>query len=137
MPTTLAQMVAAARSEAREISPAAAAQAHNQGKLDLILDVREPHEYAETHIPDAVNIPRGLLELRADPASPATDATLSSDLAARVLVYCAKGPGARSLFAAQTLTSMGYEGVEVLGGGLMAWVEAGLPVEGQAQPVTT
>jgi rhodanese-related sulfurtransferase len=137
MTATLAQMIVAARSEAREISPAAAAQAHNHGKLDLILDVREPHEYAEGHIPDAVNIPRGLLELRADPASPATDATLSSDLTARVLVYCAKGPGARSLLAAQTLTRMGYEDIEVLGGGLVAWAETGLPVEGQAQPVTT
>jgi len=50
-------------------------------------------------------------------------------------VYCTKGPGARSLLAAQTLTNMGYENVEVLGGGLNAWAEAGLPVESEAQPV--
>ncbi len=136
MPRTLAEMVAAARREAREMSPGAAAAAHNDGELDLILDVREPHEYAEAHIPDAINIPRGLIEIRADPASPSSDATLSSDLAARVLVYCTKGPGARSLLAAQTLTSMGYADVEVLGGGLVAWAEAGLPVEGQSEPVT-
>jgi rhodanese-related sulfurtransferase len=136
MSTTLAKMVAEARAEAREISPAAATQAHKDGELDLILDVREPHEYAEGHIRDAVNIPRGLLELRADPASPVADATLSSDSSARVLVYCTKGPGARSLFAARTLTSMGYENVEVLGGGLVAWAEAGLPVDSQSHPVT-
>jgi 3-mercaptopyruvate sulfurtransferase SseA len=29
---------------------------------------------------------------------------------------------------------MGYENVEVLSGGLMAWAEAGLPVEGETQP---
>ena len=137
MSTTLAQMVAAARSQSREISPAEAAQAHNQGGLDLIVDVREPHEYDEGHIPGAINIPRGLLEIRADPASPAADAALSSDFSARVLVYCTKGPGARSLLASQTLGSMGYQSVEVLGGGLVAWAEAGLPVEGEAETLAS
>jgi len=135
MALTLVQMVAAARAEAREVSPAEAAQAHDAAQLDLILDVREPREYGEGHVPDAVNIPRGLLEIRADPASPAPDPALSADQSARILVYCTKGPGARSLLAAQTLTNMGYENVEVLGGGLNAWAEAGLPVESEAQPV--
>jgi rhodanese-related sulfurtransferase len=134
MVVSLAQMVAAARSEAREISPADAAEADNHAELDLIVDVREPAEYRESHVPRAINVPRGLLELRADPASPAADAALSADRSARILVYCTKGPGARSLLAAQTLRSMGYERVEVLGGGLMAWAEAGLPVEGEAEP---
>jgi rhodanese-related sulfurtransferase len=136
MALTLAQIVATARSEAREISPAQAAQADNQAELNMIVDVREPAEYRDSHLPRAVNIPRGLLELRADPASPAADATLSANRAARILVYCTKGPGARSLLAAQTLRSMGYERVEVLGGGLMAWAEAGLPVESESQQVT-
>ena len=71
--------------------------------------------------------------MRADPSSPVTDPGLSGDLSARVIVYCTKGPGARSLLAAQTLGTMGYERVEVLGGGLDAWREAGLPVEGAAE----
>jgi rhodanese-related sulfurtransferase len=136
MTLTLAQMVATARAEAAEISPAAAAQAANSSELELIVDVREPAEYREGHVPRAINIPRGVLELKADPASPATDATLSGDRSRRILVYCTKGPGARSLLAAQTLTSMGYEQVEVLSGGLIAWAEAGLPVEGETQPAT-
>jgi rhodanese-related sulfurtransferase len=134
MSRTLAEMVATARSQAREISPAQAAEADNHAELALIVDVREPGEYKESHVPRAINIPRGLLELRVDPASPATDAALSGDQSARILVYCTKGPGARSLLAAQTLRSMGYERVEVLGGGLNAWAEAGLPVEGEGQP---
>jgi rhodanese-related sulfurtransferase len=136
MSKTLAEMVASARSEAVEISPAQAAEADNQSELALIVDVREPGEYKESHVPRAINIPRGLLEIRADPASPSADAALSADQSARILVYCTKGPGARSLLAAQTLRSMGYANVEVLGGGLNAWVEAGLPVEGEAQPAT-
>ena len=114
MARTLAQMVAAARFEAREIFPAEAARSHNHFEIYLIVDVREPQEYAQGHLPDAVNIPRGLLETRADPASPSADAALSSDLSARVLLYCAKAPGARSLLAARTLASMGYTCVEVL-----------------------
>jgi rhodanese-related sulfurtransferase len=129
-------MVATARAEAREISPAQAAEADNHSELSLIVDVREPGEYKDSHVPRAINIPRGLLEIRADPASPSADAALSADQSARILVYCTKGPGARSLLAAQTLSSMGYEHVDVLGGGLNAWVEAGLPVEGEIQPAT-
>jgi rhodanese-related sulfurtransferase len=137
MALTLAQMVANARSQAREISPTQAAQARNDAELSLIVDVREPAEYTDGHVPEAVNIPRGLLELRADPSSPVADHALSADQSARILLYCTKGPGARSLFAAQTLASMGYENVEVLAGGLIAWAEAGLPVEGQQQPVAS
>ncbi len=135
MAVTLMEMVAAARSQASEVSPADAAQAQDSSGLGLIVDVREPREFQEAHLPDAVNIPRGLLEIRADPNSPATDAALSGDPSARILVYCTKGPGARSLLAAQTLMSMGYERIEVLGGGLNAWTEAGFPVECQPQPV--
>ena len=134
MATTLQEMIATARSETREISPAQAAQAADEAALGLVIDVREPGEYADGHVPGAVNIPRGLLELRADPASPVADASLVADSSARILVYCAKAPGARSLFAAQTLRNMGYPHVEVLGGGLAAWAEAGLPVERQPPP---
>jgi rhodanese-related sulfurtransferase len=134
MALTLAEMVGIARSEAREISPAQAAAAENHERLDLIVDVREPAEYHEGHVPRAINIPRGLLEIRADPASRGADAHLSADRSAKILVYCTRGPGARSLFAAQTLRSMGYEHVEVLSGGLVAWAESGLPVGSETEP---
>jgi rhodanese-related sulfurtransferase len=130
MALTLKEMVATARSQAHAIPPDRAAEASARSELALIVDVREPGEYQECHLPKAVNVPRGLLELRADPASPGADPALSGDLSARILVYCTRGPGARSLLAAQTLTSMGYGNVEVLEGGLMAWSQAGLPVEG-------
>jgi rhodanese-related sulfurtransferase len=129
MTETLMSMIAAARSTATEVPPAEAADALNRGEVRLVIDVREPGEFRGEHIPDALNIPRGLLELRADPGSPVADSALNDGRSERILVYCKKGPGARSLFAAQTLTSMGYEQVEVLAGGLIAWNEAGLPVD--------
>ena len=127
MTVTLSQMIQAARGSVTEIPPAQAAAALEGGEVGLVIDVREPEEYRAGHLPDAVNIPRGLLEIRADPASPAPDPALSSSRSAHVLVYCAKGPGARSLLAAQTLASMGYEHVECIAGGLAGWTEAGLP----------
>jgi rhodanese-related sulfurtransferase len=129
MAETLQSMIQAAKSGATEIAPSEASEAMGSGAVGLIVDVREPHEFGEKHLPDAVNIPRGVLELRADPASPVADETLSGQQSGRVLVYCTKGPGARSLLAAQTLSGMGYENVEVLGGGLIAWEQEGLPVE--------
>lgn len=129
MEETLMSMIAAARSTAAAVPPAEAASALQRGEIHLVVDVREPGEFRAEHIPDAVNIPRGLLELRADAASPTADAALNEGRSERILVYCTKGPGARSLLAAQTLTSMGYARVEVLDGGLIAWDEAGLPVE--------
>lgn len=129
MTQTLAQMIAAARSTVRELEPADAGDRLERGEFDLLLDVREPGEFAESHLPGALNVPRGLLEIRADPASPATEPALSANPDARILVYCLKAPSPRSLLAAQTLTAMGYANVAALGGGLNAWAEAGLPVE--------
>jgi rhodanese-related sulfurtransferase len=132
MALTLASMIAAARAGAREIAPAEASTAVERGAVALVVDVRERKEFDEAHLPAAVNIPRGVLELRADPASPVAHTQLTADPAGRILVYCTKSPSARSLLAAQTLASMGYDGVEVLDGGLVAWEAEGLPVEGEA-----
>jgi rhodanese-related sulfurtransferase len=133
MAETLMSLIQAAKSGATEVPPAEAGEALEGGAIDLVIDVREPQEFEKGHLPQAVNIPRGVLELRADPASPSADPGLSSEPSSRVIVYCTKGPGARSLLAAQTLAAMGYENVEVLGGGLVAWEEEGLPVQRESE----
>lgn len=43
----------------------------------LVIDVREPGEYQRAHLPGAVNIPRGVLELRADLEHPMRDPQLA------------------------------------------------------------
>ena len=88
----------------------------------VLLDIREPVEW-ESHIPGAVQVPRGLLEFVADPASPRYNAALQPDR--RVIVYCASG--ARASLATLTLKNMGYENVANLEGGFKGWVAAGLP----------
>jgi rhodanese-related sulfurtransferase len=134
MSVTLAQMIADARAAVGEIPPADAREGIESGAIGLVLDVREPHEFANERLPGSINIPRGMLELRADERSSGTDAALTAERSGRVLVYCTRNPSARSLLAARTLREMGYSGVEVLAGGLVAWAEAGLPVDNTAEP---
>ncbi len=44
-----------------------------------------------------------------------------------ILLYC--GTGGRSALAAETLEKLGYRNVTSLDGGIVAWAQAGLPVE--------
>jgi rhodanese-related sulfurtransferase len=96
------------------------------GRSDvLFLDVREPAEVTTSgKVPGALAIPRGLIEFRADPASPAHDAAF--DRAKTVVAYCASG--GRSALVGKTLKDMGYANVRNLGG-FKGWVDAGGPVE--------
>ena len=123
----LQDLVKEARAEVTEVAPADARPEVDAGAL--VVDVREPGEFAAGHIAGAVNVPRGMLELKAAADSPVADTQLTERLDKRVLLYCTKSPSARSLLSAQTLARLGYEKVAVLAGGLNAWAEAGLPTE--------
>ena len=81
----------------------------------VVLDVRTPEEFASGHIPDAVNID-----------------VSASDFASRVgaldadtsyAVYCRTGN--RSATAMQIMQDAGFGSVAHLGGGVVAWVDAG------------
>jgi len=83
------------------------------GQHIRVLDVREPEEFATTHLPGAINLPRGVLEFRL------ADIEALRDLRAPVLVYCKTG--GRCALAAHTLQQMGYAQVYSLAGGIDAW----------------
>src|SRR3954471_19609938 len=85
----------------------------------LFLDVREPDEWDEGHIPSAVHVPRGNLESGIENAAP--------DHARPIVVYCAGG--SRSAFAAKTLEELGYEHVTSLAGGYTDWKRNGFPTK--------
>jgi len=91
------------------------------GTASLVVDVREPNEFDQGHLPGAINIPRGLLELRADAASPVAHPRLTESQEARIVVYCLKAPGARCVLAAETLGRMGYSNVVAMQDGLEGW----------------
>jgi glyoxylase-like metal-dependent hydrolase (beta-lactamase superfamily II)/rhodanese-related sulfurtransferase len=90
----------------------------------LLLDVREPEEYAAGHVPGAVSLPQSELATRLE--------EVPRD---RPIVTICRS-GSRSLHAAQFLRQMGYANVTNAQGGTAAWMEAGQPVEHDA-PVMT
>lgn len=116
--STVADLVTRARQRIANLSPGAVADDVSA----VLVDLREPAEIASTGIiPNAVCIPRGLLEFKADPTSPAHDPRL--DPRARTVLYCATG--GRSALAAAVLVDLGYHDVGHLDGGVCAWTEAG------------
>ncbi len=83
----------------------------------LLIDVREPHEHARAHIPDAI--------LR--PLSQLASAELPEANGRKVVVCCASG--ARSLMAADRMLADRYGSVCNLDGGIAAWQLAGYEIE--------
>jgi molybdopterin/thiamine biosynthesis adenylyltransferase/rhodanese-related sulfurtransferase len=113
-----------ARKQVPEWSPSqvneALANQHEPGPADqeiVLVDVREKHEWNEGHIPDAVHVPRGFLELQIEEAVP--------DKSKTVVLYCAGG--VRSLIAGTTLQQMGYRNVISMSGGFGQWKGSGYP----------
>lgn len=86
---------------------------------DIIIDVREPDEYNVGHVPNAINIPRGLLEFKILDVISQPDADM--------LIYC-KTSG-RAAFAAQSLMALGFTNPKSIAGGFDAWQAAGLPID--------
>lgn len=86
----------------------------------LLLDVREPDEYRQGHVPGAINIPRGLLEFKIS-SEPALQ-----NLERPILIYCkTSGRAALSTVALQT---MGFRNVVSIAGGFDAWSAGSHPV---------
>jgi molybdopterin/thiamine biosynthesis adenylyltransferase/rhodanese-related sulfurtransferase len=83
----------------------------------VLVDVREKLEWNEGHIPGAIHVPRGFLELQIEEAVPDKDKT--------VLLYGAGG--VRSLMAGRTLQQMGYQNAISMAGGFGQWKASGYP----------
>ncbi|MGR8934129.1 MAG: rhodanese-like domain-containing protein [Gammaproteobacteria bacterium] len=93
---------------------------HSLGKT-LLLDVREPAEYAAGCLPGAANIPRGVLEFKIG-----SHPDFQDRLESKIIVYCQTG--GRSALATEALHKLGYSGAVSMAGGFKAWSESGYPV---------
>ncbi|MFN2134889.1 MAG: rhodanese-like domain-containing protein [Candidatus Promineifilaceae bacterium] len=82
-----------------------------------LLDVREQDEYDESHIPNITLLPMSTIQNRVDEIP--TDKT--------VIVTCRTGN--RSSQVAEFLRANGFENVHNMDGGIVAWENAGYPVE--------
>jgi rhodanese-related sulfurtransferase len=85
------------------------------GKI-LLIDVREPSEYASERIAGALLYPLSTFDA----------AMLPDDVPRQVVFHC--GSGKRSLTAAERRLGAGQKHAAHLGGGIAAWKAAGLPV---------
>lgn len=110
------KLVAEAKRKVTEISPADAA-AKSKSRDAVIIDVREKDEWDQEHIPDAVHMSRGMLELEIEEKIPGRNRS--------IITHC--GGGGRSALAAESLQKMGYKNVRSMAGGFKAWKAAGLP----------
>lgn len=119
---TAAQLVAEAKAAIDNLNPDQVEAELARGAV--LVDVREDAERAQAAIPGSLHVARGLLEFRADPASPAHLPELDPDR--RVILHCASG--GRSALAAMTLRQLGFTNVAHLDGGMQAWIAAGKPV---------
>jgi hydroxyacylglutathione hydrolase len=89
----------------------------SNGDRPMVLDVREPWEYKQGHVPSAMLIPLGQLSSRMGELNPETP----------IAVICASGN--RSQSAAALLGQKGFKTVYNVVGGTGAWIKSRLEVE--------
>lgn len=120
-------MLDEARREVSEIDASNARREIDEGKVSVLLDVREVHEWRKGHIAGAVLIPMDEVPEVGDPSGPEPDPRLTEHSDERIIVYC--DAGVRSLLAAHELKKLGYANVASMAGGIGDWTKEGNPVE--------
>jgi molybdopterin/thiamine biosynthesis adenylyltransferase/rhodanese-related sulfurtransferase len=118
MATSFQELMSTTRREIREVSLEALKERLELHPGFTLLDVRDAEEYRAGHIPGAVNVPRGFLEIKIEQAVPDRDTHL--------VLYCAGGT--RSALAARTLQDMGYRNVESANPGFSQWKDRRYPM---------
>ncbi len=102
-----------------EVPPDTLAARLAAGTPPLVLDVRTPEEYAEGHVPGAINIPHTEVAARLDELAPYRDR--------EIVLYCRSGR--RAGIAADVLKEAGFSRLAHLSGDMPGWAARGLPVE--------
>jgi rhodanese-related sulfurtransferase len=124
----MAKMTALVRSKfpgVPQLRPAklAAWLADKKKAAPQLLDVREPEEFAVSHLPGAINI---------RPDASGAEALAKIDPAKPMVLYCSVGY--RSSQLAERLMKAGAKNVSNLEGSIFAWANEGRPLEKDGQP---
>ena len=123
MVKTVKDMLADANASVEKIDYARATSLIADGAL--VLDIRDAPEVEVTgKVAGAVHVSRGMLEFRADAATPYHNPEFKTDRP--VILYCASG--GRAALSGKLLQEMGYTHVYNMGG-FKDWAEAGGAVE--------
>lgn len=88
-----------------------------KNSASVLLDVREPNEYAEVHVDGSVLCPSSAFDQHIVTHKFAKDAPL--------YVLCRSG--GRSQTATDKLKKLGYTDVHNIEGGILKWIASGLP----------
>jgi rhodanese-related sulfurtransferase len=113
------ELVNEAMTRVHEIMPWDLSRALTAGHRCLLVDVREPTEFAKLHIPGAINVPRGVLEQSCEWDYDETVPELARDKRHRIVLICRSGK--RSVLAADTLLRMGFSDAVSLRTGIRGW----------------
>ena len=120
MATNVKLLIEAANAAVPRITPTEAREKIAKGNA-LVVDVRDAPELEKSgKVAGAVHHSRGMLEFRADPASPYYDKKFET--AKTIIVYCASG--GRAALAGMVLKDMGYGQVFNMGA-FKDWVDGG------------
>ncbi|MEX8504341.1 rhodanese-like domain-containing protein [Leptothrix ochracea] len=96
----------------------------------ILLDVREPAEFAAVHMPGAISVPRGVLEQACDWDYADTVPALAAGREREIVVICRSGN--RSVFAADVMQRMGFTQVFSLKTGVRGWNDFDQPLVNEA-----
>lgn len=112
-------LVADALTRVKEIMPWDLSKRLSAGDAPVLLDVREPAEFAVLRIPGSINVPRGVLEQSCEWDYDETVPVLAAERGQEIVVICRSGK--RSALAADTMQQMGYTNVVSLKTGVRGW----------------
>lgn len=126
-------LVADALTRVKEITPWDLGKRLKAGDTPLLLDVREPAEFALLRIPGSINAPRGVLEQSCEWDYDETVPELAAGREREIVVICRSGK--RSVLAADVMQQLGFRNVVSLRLGIRGWNDAELPLENAAGQV--
>jgi rhodanese-related sulfurtransferase len=120
-------LIAEALNRVREVTPWDFGRRYKSGDVPLLVDLREPAEFALLRIPGSINVPRGVLEQSCEWDYDETVPVLVNGHALEIVLICRSGK--RSVLAADVMQQMGYSNVVSLKLGIRGWNDAELPME--------
>lgn len=123
---TAKELCGKAKASVNESNTAELQKAIEQGAR--IIDVREPAEFSQGHIREAVNMPRGVLEMQLNQHPDVAGYDDALERVAQKPLYLICKTGGRSALAAESLGRMGFKNVYSVDGGMTAWQEEKRPV---------
>ncbi|MDX1624729.1 MAG: rhodanese-like domain-containing protein [Gemmatimonadota bacterium] len=99
------------------ITPGRVREWQSEGEEFVLVDARDPVQFAQEHLPGAINVP--YVDIRAGGNLPPKDAT--------IVVYCSDVECPISRYAYRSLEALGYSRVYDMRAGLQGWKAEGFP----------